>query len=41
MAGVEGVTYKFHVHPHSRVVMGAYLVIDLPSEVEVTNPIGL
>jgi hypothetical protein len=41
MAGVEGVTYKFHVHPHSRVVMGAYLVLDLPSEIEVTNPTGL
>jgi hypothetical protein len=41
MAGVEDVTYKFHVHPHSRVVMGAYLVLDLPTEIEVTNPTGL
>lgn len=41
MAGAEGVSYKFFVFPYSRVVTGAYLLLDLPSELEVSNPTGL
>ena len=37
VAGQSDVTYFFDLLPHSRVVLGAYLFIDLPSELEVEN----
>jgi hypothetical protein len=37
VAGQSDVTYFFDLMPHSRVVLGAYLFIDLPSELEVEN----
>jgi hypothetical protein len=41
VAGAEPVSYQFYVTPHSRVVQGAYLVLDLPSGVEVSDSNGL
>ena len=34
-------TYYFQVQPHSRVAMGAYVVVDLPPEVGVPDPSAL
>ena len=40
-AGAQPVTYYFQVQPHSRVPLGAYLVVDLPPEVGVPDSSAL
>jgi hypothetical protein len=41
MAGDEPVTYFFHIEPITRVVQGAYLILELPTELEIASVIGL
>jgi len=40
-AGQQPVSYTFSVRPHASVVQGAYLVVNLPPEVEVADLAGL
>jgi|TARA_B110001450_G_C17340528_1_gene367286 hypothetical protein len=36
-AGAEPVTYAFSLTPYTRVTQGAYLIIDIPNDLEVVD----